>query len=382
MTRVIADSRAAERWFLDRGLPSVLTTRGRLREVWPRSAPGLAAFAVLAICKLMIYALTGDQKVDIDAIHLSTAERLAVTVLALALPLAAGVGWLVARIVSDRGQAIASTVAVVVAGVCDVIHEDLVSLMVTCGIVLGIVALTASGIGSVLGWATRLTLAQLRGVGAVAVDALPVVLLIVLIFFNTYIWIMAATITQGRLWLLLAILFVIALTFVISRTLERAKPTLETANASARHAERLGGTPFEGMADPPEADALTRGERINEVFILAATQIAQILTVALVTAGIFFVVGLVVLSPELLDKWTRGGALDARLLGMTVPAPQSLVNMTLFLTALTFMYISARVVSDNEYRSRFLEPLIDDLKLTMLARNRYRYNSPTRVNAG
>jgi hypothetical protein len=118
------------------------------------------------------------------------------------------------------------------------------------------------------------------------------------------------------------------------------------------------------------------------VFILAATQIAQILTVALVTAGIFFVVGLVVLSPELLDKWTRGGALDARLLGMTVPAPQSLVNMTLFLTALTFMYISARVVSDNEYRSRFLEPLIDDLKLTMLARNRYRFNSPTRVNAG
>jgi hypothetical protein len=35
------------------------------------------------------------------------------------------------------------------------------------------------------------------------------------------------------------------------------------------------------------------------------------------------------------------------------------------------------VASDSEYRSNFLEPLIADLKLTMLARNRYRYNSPT-----
>lgn len=349
--------------------------------MWPRSAPCLAAFAVLAICVLAIYLLTGKNEVDVGAIGITTVDRLVITVVALALPLAATVGWLVTRVVSDRRQAIASTVAVVVAGACDVIEQDYVSLMKSIVVVLAIVALTASGIGSVLGWALRLTLAQLRGVGVVAADALPVVLLIVLIFFNTYIWIMAATISQRRLWTLLGILVVIALVFLISRTLERAKPTLETASASARHAERLAGTPFEHMVDPPEADALTRGERFNEIFILAATQIAQILTVALVTAGIFFLIGVVVLSPELLDKWTHGGAADARLLGMTVPAPQSLVNMTLLLAALTFMYICARVVSDNEYRSKFLEPLIDDLKLTMLARSRYRYNSPTRVNA-
>jgi hypothetical protein len=63
--------------------------------------------------------------------------------------------------------------------------------------------------------------------------------------------------------------------------------------------------------------------------------------------------------------------------GALVPGPRSLVNMTLFLAALTFMYNSARVASDSEYRSNFVEPLIADLKLTMLARNRYRYNSPT-----
>ncbi|MGO9386245.1 MAG: hypothetical protein ACLP4W_30345, partial [Mycobacterium sp.] len=36
-------SAAAESWFLERGLPSVLTRRARWRRLWPRSAPMLAA---------------------------------------------------------------------------------------------------------------------------------------------------------------------------------------------------------------------------------------------------------------------------------------------------------------------------------------------------
>jgi hypothetical protein len=46
--------------------------------------------------------------------------------------------------------------------------------------------------------------------------------------------------------------------------------------------------------------------------------------------------------------------------------------MTLFLGALTFMYISARAAGDAEYRSTFLDPLIDDLHTTLVARDRYR----------
>lgn len=61
---------------------------------------------------------------------------------------------------------------------------------------------------------------------------------------------------------------------------------------------------------------------------------------------------------------------------MTIPVPQALIQMTLFLAALTFMYIGARAVGDGEYRSRFLDPLIDDLRLTLLARSRYRRSTP------
>ena len=36
------------------------------------------------------------------------------------------------------------------------------------------------------------------------------------------------------------------------------------------------------------------------------------------------------------------------------------------------MYISARAAGDAEYRSTFLDPLIDDLHAALIARNRYR----------
>src|SRR5690349_869086 len=61
-------------------------------------------------------------------------------------------------------------------------------------VVAAVLILTGSGIGSVLGWAVRMMLSHLATVGALAVRALPVVLLTALVFFNTYVWLMAATI--------------------------------------------------------------------------------------------------------------------------------------------------------------------------------------------
>jgi hypothetical protein len=247
------------------------------------------------------------------------------------------------------------------------------SLMPVSAIVL-VLALTASGIGSVLGWAVRLTLSQIAAAGTLVIRSLPVVLLTALVFFNTYVWVMVATISPSQMWLALLFLTALAGVFVVSATLERARPVLEKSTESRGHAERLAGTPFEEMTSPRAVDPLTRGERFNVVFVLAASQIAQIMTVAAVTAAIFFVLGLIVLSPALLTAWTRTGSPDGTIFGMTIPVPQALIHMTLFLGALTFMYISAKSVGDGEYRSRFLDPLIDDLKLTLLARNRYRHS--------
>ena len=115
------------------------------------------------------------------------------------------------------------------------------------------------------------------------------------------------------------------------------------------------------------------------MFVLAASQLAHIFAIAVVTALIFLILGLILLSPELLSAWTRGeGSSDGTFLGMTIPVPQALIQVTMFLAALTFMYVSAKAAGDGEYRKQFLDPLSDDLQLTLVARNRYRAAVPAR----
>jgi hypothetical protein len=55
-----------------------------------------------------------------------------------------------------------------------------------------------------------------------------------------------------------------------------------------------------------------------------------------------------------------------------------LIQTTMMLTAITFMYLSAKAVTDKEYRSQFLDPLLDDVRLTLVARDRYRSSLPKR----
>jgi hypothetical protein len=217
-----------------------------------------------------------------------------------------------------------------------------------------------------------MTLSHLTAIGVIAVKALPVVLLTALMFFNPNAWAMAATISRPRLWLALTFLIIIAAAFVISGTLERVRPMLRSTATLPKDSERLADTPFAAMPDPPVRPPLTKAERLNVVFVVAASQLVQILIVAMVTAAIFFVLGLIVLSPPLLAEWTHQGSSKGTLLGMTLPVPDSLIQISLFLAALAFMYISARAVGDGEYRSIFTDPLIDDLHATLIARNRYR----------
>jgi hypothetical protein len=133
------------------------------------------------------------------------------------------------------------------------------------------------------------------------------------------------------------------------------------------------------MADPAKSEPLSVGERANTVFVVAASQLVHVLTVAAMTGGVFFVLGMILVSPPVLDAWTRGnGRLDGELLGMTLPIPDSLIQTTMLLSAITFMYLAAKVVTDNQYRSQFLDPMVADLTVTLRARDRYRADTAGR----
>jgi hypothetical protein len=63
---------------------------------------------------------------------------------------------------------------------------------------------------------------------------------------------------------------------------------------------------------------------------------------------------------------------------MTLPVPDPLLQTTMMLTAITFMYLAAKAVTDKEYRAQFLDPLLADLRLTLVARDRYRSSQGVR----
>lgn len=364
---------AAERWFLREGLPSVLRPGVLVRRVWPRSAPALAALAVFMTNSVVLVALTGKHSIDIDGTPTRT-EWFVLALVVLVLPLAALAGWLVSRIETFRARILASSIAFLVAAAGAVVGGPspyvFANLLLVAEIVIVILVCTVTGLGSVLGWAVRITATNLAAVGSMFVRALPVVLLTVLVFFNSYVWLMAAIVSRARLWVALVFLFAIAAAFLISSTLERVRPILVPSAKSAEDDARLAGTPFADLPDRPRRVPLSRSETANVVFIVGLSQIVQVLTVALGTAGIFFVLGLILLSPQLLSEWTRNSRTDGEILGMTLPVPQALIQITLFLGAMTFMYLSARAVTEAE--RRFLDPIIDDLRLTLVARDRYR----------
>jgi hypothetical protein len=366
---------AAESWFLARGLPAVLTPRARARHLLTRSAPALAAYATVVIALLAVYFVTGSSEVYIDGAP-TPAERIVLGVMALAVPLAVLVGWTVSRVRSRRIKSTVSVAAVVVAIVAGLIQGGISHLVGTVVVVAVVLVFTATGAGAVLGWAVRLTMNQVAAMGALFVRSLPVVLLTVVVFFNTYVWLMASTISRTRLWLVLLLLLAVTTAFVVSASASRVRPMVESVSAAHEDVHDLNGTPFGARPDPPVNDPLTRAERVNVVVVLAAAQIAHLMLVAICTAAIYFALGLIVLSPGVLKKWTGDGTSDGTILGMTIPVPQSLIHMTLILCALTFMYVSARSVGDDEYKRDFLTPLIENLHSTLIARNRYRGAQP------
>jgi hypothetical protein len=371
----VTQRRAADAWFLDRGLPAVLRPGALVRRLWPRSAPALAGLAVFMANSALVVAVTGKHTIDIDG-HPTRTEWFVLALLVLVLPVAVLVGWLVSRIATVRGRSVAATVAVSVAIAGGVLGGPsprvLVGLVFEGVVIAAILALTACGAGSILAWAVQMTTSNLAAAGSMVTRALPLLLLTILVFFNSPVWLMAATISRPRLWLALLFLTAIAAVFVVSVTRDRVKPMLESDDPARGHSEGLAGTPFETMPDPASVRPLTRVERSNVMFVVAASQLSQILIVAAMIALLFLILGLILLSPELLAAWTRNGRSDGSVLGMTIPVPDSLIQITFFLGALTFMYISARTVSDAEYRTLFFDPLIADVQLTLRARDRYR----------
>jgi hypothetical protein len=142
------------------------------------------------------------------------AEGFVLAMLVLVFPTAGLAGWYAAQVDSTLRRVLIADFAVVVILLGAVFGGPTaripVNLMIWSAAIGSVLALTATGVGSIVGWAAELTLTNLAYAAGMFVRALPVVLLTFLVFFNTYVWLMTSLISRGRLWLGMGFLFLVA----------------------------------------------------------------------------------------------------------------------------------------------------------------------------
>jgi len=361
----------AESWFLRHGLPSAVRGGRRWRGILARSAPALVGWATLMVSSLLIMLLSGDQDVDVDD-DPTASQWLALVILVLLPVTVLGSGWIAHRIRRPSTRRIVAIAAIVIAMASDWWDDDAAEILsdalVDGTLVAAILVATGTGIGSVLGWSAKTTLTHLRAAGRLMVRALPVVLLTVLAFFNTSVWLVATNLDVPRMVLLVMFLALIAVSFLTAGT----RDSLATVTSMEGSGATEVPAPFTEMTHPEAPSALTVGERLNLLVVVVISQIVQVLLLAVLTGAVFFVMGLIVLNPAVLAKLTSGASSQSVWFGFTVPLSAAHLHVVALLTALTFMYVCVKAVGDGEYRRNFLDPLLEDMRRAVAARHRYR----------
>ncbi|OAN37945.1 hypothetical protein A4X20_20290 [Mycolicibacterium iranicum] len=322
-----------------------------------RSAPVLAGWAVLMVTSFFVMWASGDTDVDTDD-SLTTLQLLAAVVLFLIVPAVIVAGWAVSRMASTPGRRIVAAVSIVVGTFSDFYEDDpldaLSDFAIDAAVIGAIVLATGLGLGAIAGWALRTTLRHFKSAARLLFRALPVVLLTILVFFNSPLWTISSNLDGLRVGLMVLFLGGVATSYLIAGLLDSVGPLMwdEGSDASA------------------ERRPLTRAERANVIVVAAVSQIIQAVSIAVVIGSLYLVLGLIVMNAANVNHLTGGGPTQGIWLGVTIPAPPALIRVVVFLMALTYMYICARAVGDGEYRAGFLDPLLADLRAALDARDR------------
>jgi len=384
------DRRAVETWFRRRGLPLVVRSEKRGSRLLQRSVPAL------------VFLLTVDPLLSLLAVLIDVPvaefERrvnnpayvfglLAVTVAALVVPVA--LGFLASKVmprIGTRGRwIVAGTVLVLNVAVLPLIDwrtglRAYLWVSLTINVVATLLVLFAVyfGAGSILGWGLRKALSELGAVGKMATKALPLLILVVIFaFFSTEMWQIADALQRWRLWLVVLLFAVLAVLFMAARLDEELRKMID--KVSTDPVDDLAGvlrdTPLAGFTtdQPVVAPKLSRGERANISLVLFLAQLLQIAVLTVLVFGVLIVLGALAIDWTVIDVWLGPGKSKepGSLFGIDLPLPRALVQVSLFLSVFSGLYFTASAATDQHYREAFFDPLLDDVRVSLAARQVY-----------
>ncbi|MDQ3787473.1 MAG: hypothetical protein M3422_09540, partial [Actinomycetota bacterium] len=298
-------------------------------------------------------------------------------------------GWLASRwmrALSRRGRWVLARVVlllnVVVLPLVEVwagLRSQLwLSISITVGVTLVMLLAVWVGAGSIVAWGLRKAIAELGTVGRMATKALPLlVLVIIFAFFSTEMWQIADGLPRWRLWLVVAAFAVLAVLFMVVRLDEELRVMIDKVAAEklGNLAGLLSGTPLASAVDGPPIAPLPLGrrERANITLVLFLAQLLQILVLSVLVFCLLIALGALAINGAVIDAWLGNGysKIQGTLFGIALPLPRALVHVSLFLAAFSGLYFAASAATDDNYRVAFFEPLLDDVRVSLAARQVY-----------
>ena len=369
--------RAVELWFRRRGLPAVV--RARPHQLLVRITPALVFVSLWRVFYVLVRALDGDSGAEFE--RRMELSRFAVGygfALAGLVGLPAAGTWLAAlwvrRRTADRRGAAAAMVATglyIAAWSAVNANAVLQSLLIGVLTVLGLVGLVYVGVDSVLGWALRAALRQLKALGTMTSKALPLLLLFTTFgFFTAEIWQVAGALPRQQLWLVVGLFVVVGMLYMLSVLSDE----LRALGSTQRDPIDPGwwrATPFPEPGPGGERVPLRRMERANMVLVLILAEMVQVLVFSVLVFVFFVAFGLISVRSEVMAQWIGHDPTVGSLFGVLLPVPDELLQVSIFLAAFSGMYFVTTTVTDSRYRESFLDPLVDHLAVSLAARQSY-----------
>ena len=381
----------AEVWFRRRGLPLVVHDSTRGRALIARTVPAMVYLAVVALSEIFlrwIVALDSDEPTD--DVHFEYIDLVIVLVFGTILYL--GLPFLAVLITRRLLRGRSNTVQLVAGGIVVALAVSLLPAVAAAaalapywaGVVTAIVAVSAVlllarlGVGAILIWAIRKAAQQVNSIGTMASRVLPLLLLVVMFaFFTAELWQAANALSRSQLWVVVAFLALLAVGFMATTFSDELPALREASRARADLQARLRDTPLGGTATTAGHTRLSRPERINVVMVLFLAQAVQVVAFALVVFVFFIVFGVLMITPGVQETYLGvPNPAEATLFSIPFPVSNALFQVSLFLAAFSGLYFTASKTTEERYRRAFFEPLIDEIALSLAARDVYRERWP------
>jgi hypothetical protein len=376
----VSDMRAVHEWFLQRGLPLVLTRRVRSRALVERSAPMVSGIGAVIAGTMMLAEFTDG---DPDYGYVTRLGLL--TALLIAAPFALYMLHQAGTRLSEAGRRSAALLVMALfvfglpfadSGFSGIAAAEALGFAF---VALLAIWLTYLGFGSIALWAFRFASVQLGALGTLMSRALPLLMITVVVYFTGELWQLAARLGRQRLWQTIGFLAAVALVFVVTTIRDEVRALRDDRAEQKDPATLLANTPLAIESDrQPERTPLSLAEQVNVVAVMVVSQAIQ---VVFFTAGLFaffLALGIVAIPDDVAVLWSSEESCPVgeppcpgTWFGIHVPVPQTVVHVSLFVAVLSGLYFTVSTSVDPLYRQRFFDPLIADVAVSLAGRDAY-----------